>query len=160
MGILLPLKRGTAPNIRPMSIVAKRSPITATVEHLLDKSKNCNILPSSVAVWPVSPSIPWIVVPAPAVITPRPVIPAIPTAIVVPSIAIGVVVVATTVVVRSVAGPYIPILTANSAQTTINVQIIVNAFTLGLYYHFTLCLFSCLHFINILPLLLNKNVNW
>jgi len=29
------LKRGTAPNFRPMSIVAKRSPISATAEHLL-----------------------------------------------------------------------------------------------------------------------------
>ena len=27
-------KRGTAPNFRPMSIVAKRSPISATAEHL------------------------------------------------------------------------------------------------------------------------------
>jgi len=30
-----PVKRGTAPNFRPMSIVAKRSPISATAEHLL-----------------------------------------------------------------------------------------------------------------------------
>jgi len=29
------LKRGTAPTFRPMSIVAKRSPISATAEHLL-----------------------------------------------------------------------------------------------------------------------------
>jgi len=29
-----PPKRGTAPNFRPMSIVAKRSPISATAEHL------------------------------------------------------------------------------------------------------------------------------
>jgi len=29
-----PLKRGTAPNFLPMSIVAKRSPISSTVEHL------------------------------------------------------------------------------------------------------------------------------
>ena len=28
-------QRGTAPNFQPMSIVAKRSPISATVEHLL-----------------------------------------------------------------------------------------------------------------------------
>ena len=27
-------KRGTAPNFRPMSIMAKRSPISATAEHL------------------------------------------------------------------------------------------------------------------------------
>jgi len=32
----LPLpKKGTAPNFRPMSIVAKGSPISATAEHLL-----------------------------------------------------------------------------------------------------------------------------
>ena len=30
-----PHKRGTAPNLWPMSIVAKRSPISATAEHLL-----------------------------------------------------------------------------------------------------------------------------
>ena len=30
-----PLKRGTSPNFWPMSIVAKRSPISATAEHLL-----------------------------------------------------------------------------------------------------------------------------
>jgi len=30
----LPPKRGTAPNFRPISIVAKRSPISATAEHL------------------------------------------------------------------------------------------------------------------------------
>jgi len=30
----LPLKRGTVPNFRRMSIVAKRSPILATAEHL------------------------------------------------------------------------------------------------------------------------------
>jgi len=29
-----PRQRGTAPNFRPMSIVAKRSPISATAEHL------------------------------------------------------------------------------------------------------------------------------
>ena len=34
-GALLPAKRGTAPNFRPMSIVAKRSPISATAELLL-----------------------------------------------------------------------------------------------------------------------------
>ena len=28
-------KRGTAPNFRPMSIVAKRSPISATAEHFV-----------------------------------------------------------------------------------------------------------------------------
>jgi len=31
---VLPRKRGTAPNFRPMSIVAKWSPISATAEHL------------------------------------------------------------------------------------------------------------------------------
>ena len=31
----LPLKRGTAPNFGPISIVAKRSPVSATAEHLL-----------------------------------------------------------------------------------------------------------------------------
>jgi len=30
-----PFKRGTAPNFRPMSIVAKQSSISATAEHLL-----------------------------------------------------------------------------------------------------------------------------
>ena len=30
-----PPKKGTAPNFRLMSIVAKRSPISATAEHLL-----------------------------------------------------------------------------------------------------------------------------
>ena len=30
-----PPQRGTAPNFRPMFIVAKRSPISATAEHLL-----------------------------------------------------------------------------------------------------------------------------
>jgi len=30
-----PAKRGTAPNFRLMSIVAKRSPTSATAEHLL-----------------------------------------------------------------------------------------------------------------------------
>jgi len=30
-----PRKRGTAPNLQPMSIVAKQSPISATVELLL-----------------------------------------------------------------------------------------------------------------------------
>jgi len=30
-----PPKRGTAPDFRPMSIVAKQSPISATAEHLL-----------------------------------------------------------------------------------------------------------------------------
>jgi len=30
-----PSKRGTAPNFRPLSIVAKRSPVSATAEHLL-----------------------------------------------------------------------------------------------------------------------------
>ena len=34
-GIQLPSQRGTAPNFRPISIVAKLSPISATVEHLL-----------------------------------------------------------------------------------------------------------------------------
>jgi len=29
-----PSKRGTTPNFRPMSIVARRSPISATAEHL------------------------------------------------------------------------------------------------------------------------------
>jgi len=33
-------KRGTAPNFRPMTIVAKRSPISATAEHLFRK-ENC-----------------------------------------------------------------------------------------------------------------------
>jgi len=33
-----PKKRSTAPNFQPMSIVAKRSPISATAEHLLVKS--------------------------------------------------------------------------------------------------------------------------
>jgi len=33
-GTQLLLKRGTAPTFRPMSIVAKRSPISATAEHL------------------------------------------------------------------------------------------------------------------------------
>jgi len=30
-----PLQKGTAPYFRPVSIVAKRSPISATAEHLL-----------------------------------------------------------------------------------------------------------------------------
>jgi len=30
-----PRKKGTAPNFRPMSIVAKRSPISATAEHFI-----------------------------------------------------------------------------------------------------------------------------
>ena len=34
-----PPKRGTAPNFRPMSIVAKRSPISATAERLLNFSE-------------------------------------------------------------------------------------------------------------------------
>jgi len=34
-GPSLPLKPGTAPTFRPMSIVAKRSPISATAKHLL-----------------------------------------------------------------------------------------------------------------------------
>jgi len=35
---ITPPKRGTAPNFRPMSIVVKRSPISATAEHLLNSS--------------------------------------------------------------------------------------------------------------------------
>jgi len=35
-----PPKRGTAPNFRPMSIVAKRSPISATAQHLLVQVKD------------------------------------------------------------------------------------------------------------------------
>jgi len=37
-----PAKRGTAPppNFRPMSVVAKRSPILATAEHLLGMESN------------------------------------------------------------------------------------------------------------------------
>jgi len=38
MGIELPPIRGTAHNFRPMSIVAKRSPISATAEHLYKRS--------------------------------------------------------------------------------------------------------------------------
>jgi len=34
MGIQLPAKRGTAPSFRPVSIVAKRSPISGTAEQL------------------------------------------------------------------------------------------------------------------------------
>jgi len=32
-------KKGTAPNFRPVSVVAKRSPIPATAEHLLHSSR-------------------------------------------------------------------------------------------------------------------------
>ena len=38
-GPSLPSNRGTAPNFRPMSIVAERSPISATAEHLLHSSR-------------------------------------------------------------------------------------------------------------------------
>jgi len=34
-GDTAPPKRGTAPNFRPMSVVAKRSPISAIADHLL-----------------------------------------------------------------------------------------------------------------------------
>ena len=36
-GAQLSPKKGTAPNFRPMSIVAKRSPILATAEHLYNQ---------------------------------------------------------------------------------------------------------------------------
>jgi len=39
-----PLKRGTAPNFRPTSVVAKRSPISATAEHLFYIFE-CSVLP-------------------------------------------------------------------------------------------------------------------
>jgi len=38
-----PLKIGTAPNFRPMCIVAKRSSVSATAEHLLLFDKNAGI---------------------------------------------------------------------------------------------------------------------
>jgi len=38
-----PPKRGAAPNFRPMSIVAKRSPISATAEHLLTSQFSAHV---------------------------------------------------------------------------------------------------------------------
>ena len=60
MGTQLPLlQRGTAPNFRPMSIVAKRSPISASAEHLLPLSKSYQIYPDETSIVPPINSHDW-----------------------------------------------------------------------------------------------------
>ena len=55
MGTLLPLKGTQHPTFRPMSIAAKRSPISATAEHLFFLSYMTVICQKNLAIFEFSP---------------------------------------------------------------------------------------------------------